>query len=120
LSTREPSSEQADTFVYDPENPVPTMGGNNLFGTKIGPYDQREVEQREDVLVYTTEPLTGDIEVTGPVKMILYASSSAKDTDFTAKLVDVYPDGKAINLCDGIIRARYRNSDTDLELIQPD
>ena len=71
-------------------------------------------------MVYTSAPLTEAVEVTGPVKMILYAATSAKDTDFTAKLVDVHPDGKAFNLCDGIIRARWRNSRREPELIEPD
>ena len=102
-----------DRYVYDPRNPVPTMGGAVCCDNKIfpwGPLDQRPVEKRHDVLVYTTEPLTEDIEVTGPISLVLYAATSAKDTDFTAKLVDVYPDGRAINLTDGILRARYRDS----------
>jgi hypothetical protein len=77
-----------------------------------GPRDQKEVEARADVLVYSTEPLEQDLEVTGPVTLDLFAKSSAVDTDFTAKLVDVYPDGRAINLTEGIIRARYRESTT--------
>lgn len=85
---------------------MPTVGGNNLVGTTIGPYDQREVETRADVLVYTSNPLQQTLEATGPIKVILYAASTASDTDFTAKLVDVHPDGKAYNLCDGIIRAQ--------------
>ena len=105
LSTTAPTSEKADAFTYDGNNPVPTTGGNNLVGAPIGPFDQTPVEQRDDVLVYSTAPLDADVEVTGPVKLILYAASSAPDTDFTAKLVDVHPDGKAYNLCDGIIRA---------------
>ena len=104
LSTSEPGREQADAFVYDGKNPVPTVGGNNLVGAAAGPYDQQKVEEREDVLVYSTAPLDQDTEVTGPVKLVLYAASSARDTDFTGKLVDVHPDGKAYNLCDGIIR----------------
>jgi len=119
LSVTAPGSESPDTFTYDANNPVPTHGGNNLVGIPYGPFDQSTIEERPDVLVYTSAPLTKDTEVTGPVKVILYAASSAKDTDFTAKLVDVAPDGKALNLCDGIIRARYRNSDTNLELIAP-
>jgi hypothetical protein len=82
-------------------------------------YDQTPVEKREDVLVYTTPPLTEDVEVTGPVVVTLYAASSAVDTDFTAKLVDVHPSGYAQNLTDGIIRARYRNSTRQLELLEP-
>ncbi|MFK5923147.1 MAG: CocE/NonD family hydrolase [Verrucomicrobiota bacterium] len=110
---------KVDSFVYDPDNPAPTMGGNNLGGAPIGPYDQSEVEKRDDILVYTSEPLKQAVEVTGTVKMILYAATSAKDTDFTAKLVDVHPDGKAYNLCDGIIRARWRNSRSKAELVEP-
>ncbi len=109
LDATAPEEEPADTFTYDGDQPVPTVGGNNLVGATAGPYDQSKVEERDDVLVYTTAPLAQDLEVTGPVKMILHAASSAKDTDFTAKLVDVHPDGKAFNLCDGILRARYRH-----------
>jgi putative CocE/NonD family hydrolase len=87
--------------------------------TPPGPFDQSEIELREDVLVYSTPPLETDVEVTGPVTVTLYAASTARDTDFTAKLVDVYPDGKAINLTDGVIRARYRESFTNPELIEP-
>lgn len=108
LSLEQPGVEPADVFTYDPENPVPTVGGNNLIGAKAGPYDQSEVQIRDDVLVYTSDVLTEDLEVTGPVCMILYAASTTPDTDFTAKLVDVHPDGRAFNLCDGILRARYR------------
>jgi putative CocE/NonD family hydrolase len=102
-----------DSFVYDPRNPVPTVGGAVCCDPRIfpwGPMDQRKVEQRRDVLVYSTAPVASNTEVTGPVKVILYASSSAPDTDFTAKLVDVFPDGMARNLTDGILRARYRES----------
>jgi putative CocE/NonD family hydrolase len=122
LGTSKPQAADSgatDSYVYDPNNPVPTAGGNNLIGAPMGPFDQSEVEQRDDVLVYTSAPLEDAIEVTGPVKMILYAATTAKDTDFTAKLVDVHPDGKAYNLCDGIIRARWRNSRTDPELVEP-
>lgn len=119
LGLEKPVAEAPDKFTYDANNPVSTHGGNNLVGAPIGPFDQSQIEERPDVLVYTTAPLPKPVEVTGPVKVILYAASSAKDTDFTAKLVDVYPDGKAINLCDGIIRARYRDSFTKLELIEP-
>ena len=112
-------SSKVDSFVYDPNDPAPTMGGNNLGGAPIGPFDQSEVEKRDDILVFTSEPLKQPVEVTGPVKMLLYAATTAKDTDFTAKLVDVHPDGKAYNLCDGIIRARWRNSRTKAELVEP-
>jgi putative CocE/NonD family hydrolase len=118
LSTQAPSGAASDTFVFDPNDPVPTTGGNNLVGTTIGPYDQSELEDRSDVLVYTSQPLDQPLEVTGPVKMLLFAESTATDTDFTAKLVDVYPDGRAFNLCDGIIRARYRESITEPTLIE--
>lgn len=108
-----PKAEQPDRYTYDPNDPVPTIGGNLMFNpTPPGPFDQAVAERRKDVLVYTTAPLTADLEVTGPITMTLYAASSARDTDFTAKLVDVYPDGKAINIADGIIRARYRESPT--------
>ncbi len=121
LSREVPSGqEKADQFLYDPDNPVPTHGGNLMFKTTpAGPYDQSNIETRQDVLVYTTPPLTEDVEVTGPVKVTLYAASTATDTDFTAKLVDVHPDGKAYNLADGIIRARYMNSFEEAELLEP-
>jgi putative CocE/NonD family hydrolase len=119
LDATAPEEEPADTFTYDGDQPVPTVGGNNLVGATAGPYDQSKVEERDDVLVYTTAPLAQDLEVTGPVKMILHAASSAKDTDFTAKLVDVHPDGKAFNLCDGILRARYRHGLHTPALLEP-
>jgi putative CocE/NonD family hydrolase len=119
LSTTTPSTGPTDTYVYDPENPVPTIGGAVLFDAPGGPQDQRPLEARDDVLVYTSEPLTEAMEVTGPVKVILYAASTAPDTDWMAKLVDVAPDGTAYNLCDGILRARYRESFTDPTLIEP-
>ena len=84
-----------------------------------GPHDRRPVERRDDVLVYTSEPLEKDVEVTGPVEMTLYASSSARDTDFAATLVDVYPDGRAINICEGLQRARCRESIEAPTLIEP-
>ena len=93
--------------------PVPTRGGAVCCNPKYfpwGPMDQRPVEQRKDVLVYTTRPLRHDLEVVGPVQAVLFVATSARDTDFTAKLVDVFPDGTALNLTDGILRLRYRNS----------
>ena len=119
LATAEPGDEPPDQFTYDGSNPVPSVGGNNLMGATAGPYDQTRVEEREDVLVYSTPPLEQDVEVTGPVKLILWAASSARDTDFTGKLVDVYPDGKAYNLCDGIIRAQYRDGTEKPSLLEP-
>jgi putative CocE/NonD family hydrolase len=105
LTTAKPEAESVDEFVYDPNDPVPTAGGCNLVGCPAGPHDQSQVEKRNDVLVFTSEALENELEVTGPVKVILYAASTAKDTDWTAKLLDVYPDGRPFNLCDGILRA---------------
>jgi uncharacterized protein len=113
LSTSIPTSESPDKFTYDPAMPVPTVGGPLCCdGAHLapGPIDQRTVESRNDVLVYSTPPLDHDLEVTGPIRLELFASSSAVDTDFTAKLVDVSPDGTAINLTEGILRARFRDS----------
>lgn len=107
------ASDKPDRYVYDPRKPVPTVGGSVCCNPKIfpwGPFDQRPVEQRPDVLVFTSQPLERDEEVTGVIKAVLWASTSAPDTDFTAKLVDVRPDGFAVNLCDGILRLRYRES----------
>ncbi len=108
LSVTPPDGETSDQYSYDGDDPVPTTGGNNIVGATAGPEDQTKVEKRADVLVYSTAPLEQDVEVTGPVKLILWAASSAPDTDFTGKLIDVHPDGKAYNLCEGIQRARYR------------
>ncbi|HVV71289.1 MAG TPA: CocE/NonD family hydrolase, partial [Verrucomicrobiae bacterium] len=119
LSTEPPAAEKADGFTYDPQAPVPSLGGNNLVGATAGPYDQAKVESRQDVLVYTTTPLEHDLEVTGPVKLVLWAASDAQDTDFTGKLVDVSPSGKAYNLCEGILRARYRHDRGKPELLVP-
>jgi len=119
LSTAKPGAEPGDEFVYDPNNPVPTAGGCNLVGCPAGPRDQSEVEKRNDVLVFTSEALKTELEVTGPVKVVLYASSTAKDTDFTAKLLDVHPDGRPFNLCDGIVRASRRDSKSEPSLIEP-
>jgi uncharacterized protein len=110
-----------DSFTYDPRNPVPTRGGAVCCDPKIfpwGPMDQRPVEKRKDVLVYTSAPLKQDLEVTGPIRVVLYASTSAADTDFTAKLVDVFPNGEARNLTDGILRIRYRHGLDKPELAQ--
>ena len=123
LSPEAPGDERWDVFLYNPVNPVPTRGGGlccHEAAYPPGAFDQREVESRADVLVYSTPPLERDLEVTGPVTVTLWAASSAVDTDFTAKLVDLCPCGGAINLIDGIIRARYRESTTQAKLIQPD
>ncbi|MCZ6874677.1 MAG: CocE/NonD family hydrolase [bacterium] len=122
LSPESPGMEQPDRFLYDPRHPVPTRGGPLCCwpgALPQGPYDQTVVEHREDVLVYTTPPLREDVEVTGPILVTLYAMSSAVDTDFTAKLVDVHASGFAQNLTDGIIRARYRESTNQPQPIEP-
>jgi len=123
LSTAAPKKEAADKFTYDPANPVPTIGGSLCCDAEHyepGPRDQRSAENRNDVLVYSTKPMTEDMEVTGPVTLELWAKSSAVDTDFTAKLVDVAPDGFATNLTDGILRMRYRDSQEKANLMNPD
>jgi len=114
LSPEPPKNEPSDSFIYDPGHPVPSVGSQRgtPYGTPAGAIDQARVEIRNDVLVYTTPPLKKGVEVTGPITVILYVSSSAKDTDFTAKLVDVYPDGTAYNIQQGILRARYREGFT--------
>jgi hypothetical protein len=112
----------ADSFTYDPRSPVPTRGGAVCCDPKIfpwGPVDQRPVEKRKDVLVYTSAPMKQDLEVTGPIRVVLYASTSAPDTDFTAKVVDVFPSGEARNLTDGILRMRYRNGLDQSQLADP-
>jgi hypothetical protein len=112
LDLKIPEANRSDTFVYDPADPVPTIGS-------MGPYDQQKIEDRKDILVYTTQPLKDDLEVTGPVKAVIFASSSATNTDFTAKLVDVYPDGRAIRICEGIIRADHREPSMPPTNIEP-
>jgi len=107
----EPSGS-CDSFTYDPANPVPTKGGAWEF-INMGSCDQAEVETRNDVLVYTSDELSDDLEVIGPIEVKLFASSSAVDTDFTAKLVDVDPDGKAMSVTDGIVSAHHLHSDGD-------
>ena len=122
LSTTASRAESADQYVYDPANPAPTTGGPlccDANHQKAGPLDQRPVEAREDVLVYSTPPFSQDTEITGQVALELYAKSSAVDTDFTGKLVDVWPDGFAQNLTEGIIRARYRDSTEKATLLNP-
>jgi putative CocE/NonD family hydrolase len=129
LSRDLPTEEPADVYCYDPRNPVPTIGGANLLpipapdgsfvGLNTGPRDQRSVEERQDVLCYTTQPLDHRVEVTGPIVLVLAISSSAPDTDFTGKLVDVYPDGHAEILTDGILRARYRELNGKPTLMEP-
>lgn len=111
LTTKPPRQDQPDRYSYDPMNPVPSHGGNVCCtGNAVqgGAWDQLKMEQRDDILVYTTEPLKEGMEVSGPVELTLYVSTDVKDTDFTVKLLDVYPDGRAFNLDESIQRARYR------------
>lgn len=116
LSPDPPKDEEPDRFTYDPRDPVPTLYGQR---TQDEPRDQRVLDHREDVLVYQTPPLPEEVEVTGYPVLKLYAASSAPDTDFTAKLVDVHPNGFAQNLCYGILRARYRQGFARPELLTP-
>jgi putative CocE/NonD family hydrolase len=122
LSTSAGTGEPSDTFVYDPMNPVPALGGGvccNGGASPGGSYDQRAIEARADVLVYTSEPLGEDLEVTGSVRPTLYVSSDARDTDFTVKLVDVHPDGTAYNVDDTILRARWREGYDEPVFMRP-
>ncbi len=100
--------EKPDAYVYDPANPVPTNGGHSICCVS-GSHDQRKVEERQDVLVYTTAPLTEDVTIAGRLSLILHAATSATDTDFIAQLIDVFPDGRAFNLADGVLRVSYRH-----------
>ena len=122
LSAESPGEETADQYVYDPEYPVPTRGGNTCCSPEVvpwGPQDQRCVEMRADVLCYTSAALPADLEVTGPIRVVLFAATDGPDTDWTAKLVDVWPSGYAMNLCDGILRARYRQGFTAPRMLEP-
>ena len=118
LTREPPAQEPPDRYDYDPADPAPTRGGNHSIGpynpglyelAPPGPFDQRAVEERPDVLTYTSPVLEEDLEVTGPVTVTLFAASSAPDTDFVARLTDVYPDGRSINITEGVIRARFRH-----------
>jgi len=111
LTAAPDAQDHPDNFIYDPANPVPTFGGGGCCqgeAVKFGSYDQSAHEMRNDILVYDTEPFKEGVEVSGPVTVTLYVSSSAKDTDFTFKMIDVHPDGKAYNLTENIQRMRYR------------
>ncbi|MCI0662737.1 MAG: CocE/NonD family hydrolase [Acidobacteria bacterium] len=116
-----PGGAASDTFNYDPNNPVPTLGGNNCCGTPTlaGPKDQRVIENRKDILVYTSPSLNEPLSIAGPVKMKLYAATDGPDTDWVIKLIDVYPDGLSINVAEGILRARYRKGTDKMELLKP-
>ena len=117
----EPTGAPTDRFAYDPQQPVPSLGGNDCCGMPFptGPRDQRPVELRSDVLVYTGEILTKPLAIAGPVKMNLFAATDGTDTDFMIKLVDVYPDGSAMNVAEGILRARFHNGLDRPELLTP-
>jgi hypothetical protein len=123
LSLEAPALANQDHYVYDPASPVPSRGGalccTDISAFRAGAYDQREVETRHDILVYTSEPLEDELVLTGPSEVVLYVSSSARDTDFTAKLVEVEPDGTAWNIVDGIARARYRDGLDREVLMEP-
>ncbi len=121
LVSATPGDSRPDHFEYDPENPVPTIGGRLCCGNDDyppGPFDQSPNETREDVLVFSTPPLDREMEVTGFIRLELYASTTAADTDFTALLADVDPSGNARYLADGIVRARYRNSTEKAEPVE--
>jgi putative CocE/NonD family hydrolase len=118
-----PGADTPDQFAYDPMDPVPSYGGNVCCtGNAVtgGAFDQRKMEARPDILVYTSEPLAEGIEASGPIGVTLYVSSDVKDTDVTVKLIDVYPDGTAYNLDETIQRLRYRDGyDKPLAWMQP-
>ena len=117
LSKTNPSNYESLTYIYDPTNPVPTIGGQNLE-IPGGPYDQTSIESRSDVLVFTSDVITESYEATGPIKARLYVSSDCLDTDFSVKLTDVYPDGRSMLITDGILRMRNRNGVDHWEFMQ--
>ena len=121
LTRNEPGAESPDTFVYNPHSPVPTTGGRSVPGGMVvsGPIDHSNLERRGDILCYTTPELAENAEVTGPLVFHLFAATSARDTDFTATLLDVHPDGRSFNVADGIIRARFRKSIFEPEMVTP-
>jgi putative CocE/NonD family hydrolase len=119
LDTNPPADEPADSYVYDPFDPVPTAGGRSMIDVLPGVENQARIEERPDVLVYTTPCLSEPVAIAGPLSVILFASSSAPDTDFTAKLVDVEPDGYCANIAEGIVRARYRHGCDREEFLEP-
>ncbi len=117
-----PARAGSDHYTYDPGNPVPTVGGNDCCGMPVssGPIDQRPVEARPDVLVYTSDFLKAPLAIAGPVRMKLSAATDGPDTDWMVKLVDLHPDGFAMNIAEGILRARFRNGRQDrAELLKP-
>jgi hypothetical protein len=118
VAEKPPQGEDAKTYSYDPKNPVPNIGGQEL-GVPLGPMDQHRVEQRPDVLLFSTSVLNEPIEVTGRIMAKLFVSSDCPDTDFTVKLCDVYPDGRSMLVTDGILRARYHNSFERESFLEP-
>ncbi len=119
LRTQAQRAQPSDSFVYDPMDPVPTTGGRSMIDVPTGVLNQAQLEERLDILVYTSSCLAEPLTLSGPVSVTLYASSDAPDTDFTAKLVDVEPDGYCANIAEGIIRARYRNDREKEEFLEP-
>ena len=121
LSVDKPTGAPNDQYRYDPNDPVPTLGGNNCCGTPTlaGPKDQRPLADRKDIVVYTGQPLTAPLAIAGPVKMKLFAATDGPDTDWVVKLIDVHPNGFAMNVCEGILRARYRKGTDKPELLTP-
>jgi putative CocE/NonD family hydrolase len=120
LSQSTPAAKGANLkYDYDPADPVPTLGGNIMAPKLRGPFDQKPLDNRKDILRFVTEPLTNETEITGPISAQIYAATSAPDTDFMAKLIVVKPDGRAFNLVDGVIRARYREGFDNPKLIEP-
>jgi putative CocE/NonD family hydrolase len=121
LNGDKPDSEPEDIFVYNPHMPVPTAGrrGRESIGFVAGPLEQSHIEKRNDVLCFSSSKLSKDTEITGPLELHLYAATTACDTDFCAKVCDVYPDGRSFNVATGIIRARYRKSLFETEFVKP-
>jgi hypothetical protein len=118
LSENKPVRDENLSYIYDPANPVPTVGGYQLT-IPAGPRDQRSIETRPDVLVFTSGPLAQPLEVTGRPRAALWASTDVPDTDFLVRLCDVYPDGRSYNVSEGILRARFRRSFQEEEMLKP-
>ncbi len=114
----QPAETPYSTYIYDPQDPTPSLGGNNLIPPS-GPYDQREIEKRNDLLIFTSPPLKKELILIGTIKVRLFASTDAKDTDFGARFCDVYPDGRSMLMNEGMLKARYRNTVSKEELIEP-
>ncbi len=119
MNRKPPEDEHSLTFTYDPADPVITLGGCEWVNYPRGPFDQKLLDGRQDILRFLTEPPMPDIGVTGQILANVWTSSTARDTDITAKLIDLYPDGKAYNICDGILRGRYRETAEHQVLMAP-